>query len=216
MSTWSPWHGTVDPTNVLSLDEVQHLWQMFRTSTDLESALPALPAIIRNPCNNKKKNRKEKKLYVSPPRSLHFLAREIDEYLFERRNFSILHIVHAHATLVNQPLVRDLRDTHVRAVFSSEEQNRRPIVGEILLVTARSTRRQFNQIVCGWVHGDVERVAPNDLVQVRREDFTWVYNRVDAVDDELRTCESERDSETVYLRDCGLREKRRGEDTSTQ
>lgn len=43
----------------------------------------------------------------------------------------------------------------------------------------------------GRVHGDVERVAADDLVQVRRVYLSWIDDWIDAVDDELRACEAQ-------------------------
>lgn len=60
--------------------------------------------------------------------------------------------------------------------------------------------------MAGRVHGDVERVASDDLVQVRRVGHARVHQGVDAVDDELGA----REAQHVELRRGVLRQQHGG------
>ncbi len=86
--------------------------------------------------------------------------------------------------------VGELGHAPVGAVAGAEVQHRRPVVGEVLGERAARAGRVGDQVVARRrVHARVERVAAHDLVHVRRRHRARVYQRVEALDDELRAAE---------------------------
>jgi len=94
----------------------------------------------------------------------------------------------------------------VCAVLGLVEHDGGPVVGLVLLERARRARRLGRQIVGLGVHGDVERVSTDDLVQVWRVGLAGVDQRVDTVDDELGA----REAQHVELGRGILRQQRGG------
>lgn len=79
----------------------------------------------------------------------------------------------------------------VLPVLALEEHDGSPVVGKVLHKGARSASRLAHHVVGLRVHGDVERVSADNLVQVRRVEHSRVDEGVDAVDDELGAGETE-------------------------
>ena len=91
------------------------------------------------------------------------------------------------------------------AVLRLEEHDGRPVVGQILLEGAGCAGGLAGQVVSLRIHGDVEGVSSDDLMKMGSVLLARVDDRVNTVDDELRTSKSKH-----VL--CGsiLREERRG------
>ena len=82
-----------------------------------------------------------------------------------------------------QPLARLLRDSSVGPVSSAEIQHRRPVVGKVFGEGARGTTRLADEVVRLGVHEWVERIAADDLVEVRRWSRPGIDEGVEALDD---------------------------------
>ncbi len=76
-----------------------------------------------------------------------------------------------------------LGDALVAAVASLEVQVRCPVVGEVIGKLAGGAGGVLGDVVGG--HGDVEGVAADNLVDMRRGDLAGVDEGVDPVDDDL-------------------------------
>lgn len=62
--------------------------------------------------------------------------------------------------------VGPLRHADVAAIPRAEEEGRRPVVGEVFRKGARCAGCLLANVVPGWVHGDVEHISANNLVDV--------------------------------------------------
>lgn len=115
-------------------------------------------------------------------------------YLLERGGLAAGDVVDIQAAVLDEvalgPAVADLGDADVAAVLVVEEHDGGPVVGQVLLEGARRAGRLARQVVRGRVHRDVERVAADNLVQVRRVGHARVDERVGTLDDQLRAGES--------------------------
>lgn len=118
-------------------------------------------------------------------------------------------VVHRDAAVGAEALARELRDAAVRAVARAEVEHRRPVVGEVLREGAAGAGGLARQVVGRRVHGRVERVAPDDLVQVGRGDGAGGYEGVETVDDELRAAEAHHRHRTLAVP--ALHEEEEGE-----
>jgi hypothetical protein len=154
----------------------------------LGSLLAALPANIRKPYSL---------LLVTQTANYIIIIRgktSFSPYLLEGRDLSTGDIVDIETTIVDElalgASVAGLGHTLERPVLGLVEHDGGPVVGLVLLERARSARRGF-EVVRGRIHGDVERVPTNDLVQVRRVSLARIDEGVDAVDDELRAREAQ-------------------------
>ena len=79
----------------------------------------------------------------------------------------------------------------VAAVRVLEEHDGRPVVGHILGEAARRAGGGAGHVVRLRVHGGVEGVASDDLVQMGRVEHAGVDQGVGTLDDQLRAGESE-------------------------
>lgn len=98
-------------------------------------------------------------------------------------------IVHCDALIALQAEVDHLRHSLERPVPRLEVQIGGPVVGEVLAECAACAGRLLGGIHDGGIHAGVERVAPDDLVVVRRPDHPGVDQGIEAFDDELRASE---------------------------
>ena len=71
------------------------------------------------------------------------------------------------------------------AVAGAEEKNGGPIVGQVFGGNTGRAGCRRGHVVCDWIHGDIEGVATDDLVEMGRGSHAGVDERVKAVDDEL-------------------------------
>ena len=94
----------------------------------------------------------------------------------------------------------------VPPVIALEEHDGGPVVGKVLYKGARGAGGLAHEVMGLWVHGDVERVSADNLVQMGRVEHARVDEGVDAVDDELGAGEAEH----VLARDA-LRQEGGGE-----
>ena len=85
--------------------------------------------------------------------------------------------------------VWNLRNPLVTAIASLKVEVGSPVVGEIFRVAARGAGGELTDVGVG--DSDVESVASDDLVQVRRWELSWVDERVDSIDDQLRAAETQ-------------------------
>ena len=99
-------------------------------------------------------------------------------------------VVHGDATDTNEAFAWDLRHALVCSIAGSEVKYRSPVIGEVFREGAASAGRTFHKIVGRMVHARLKRVAPNDLVEMRRRNGAGVDQRVYAIDDELRALET--------------------------
>lgn len=79
-------------------------------------------------------------------------------------------VVDRDAAYAPQALARLLRDSLVGPVSGAEIKHRGPVVGKVFGECARGAARLGDKIVGLGVHGCVERIAADDLVEVRRWD----------------------------------------------
>lgn len=106
-------------------------------------------------------------------------------YLLKGSGLSTGDVVEIETTLVDELSLRatiaDLRNSLVCSVLGLEEHDGGPVVRLVLLEGAgRACGR--SQVVSSGVHGDVERVTTDQLVQVRSVRHTGVDQGVDTVD----------------------------------
>lgn len=80
-----------------------------------------------------------------------------------------------------------LRNANVAAVLVLEEHDCRPVVGLVLHKAARCAGGKFGWVV-GWIHGDVERVTSDNLMQMGRVLHPRVDKWVCSLDYKLRAC----------------------------
>jgi hypothetical protein len=77
----------------------------------------------------------------------------------------------------------------VGTVLGLEKHDGGPVVGLVLGEAARRARRPLGEVVLDGGHGQVERVAAHDLVEMGRVADAGVDQGIDTVDDELRAGE---------------------------
>ena len=92
-------------------------------------------------------------------------------------------VVDSDAPVSAETEVRKLTHALVRAVAGSEVQDGGPVVGQVFGEGAASACRLLDEIVRCRVHGRVERVAPDDLVEMRRGDRAGAHERIETFDD---------------------------------
>lgn len=117
-------------------------------------------------------------------------------------------IVHRDAAIGPETLAHELGHALVGPIAGPEVQDRGPVVGEIFRERAAGARGVRGEIVGRRVHGSVEGIPSDDLVQMRRRYGAGVDQRVYAVNDELRAAETQH---LQHLSGAMLREKRQGE-----
>jgi hypothetical protein len=81
-----------------------------------------------------------------------------------------------------------LRHSLVAAIASAEVHIRSPVVGPIFFIATGRAGGYFRNV--GRGHRYVERITPDDLVQVRGRREAGVHEGVDAVDDDLVAAKS--------------------------
>jgi hypothetical protein len=79
--------------------------------------------------------------------------------------------------------VGNLRNTLVASVPGLEVQIRRPVVRQVIRITARRARSQIGDV--SLRHRGVERVASHNLMHVRRRGLARVDQRVDPINHDL-------------------------------
>ena len=118
-----------------------------------------------------------------------------ETYRLESSDSAAGNVIDVETALVDElalgTAVADLGHPVVAAVAGLEEHDGGPVVGQVLDEAARRARRLGREVVLADLHGQVERVAADDLVQVGRVADARVDEGVDAVDDELRAREAQ-------------------------
>jgi len=128
-----------------------------------------------------------------------FLVRRVAgnhaETRLEGRRLAAGDVVNVETAVVDElalgTAVAHLGHAPVGAVLGLEEEDGGPVVGHILLEAARRAGRLLDQVMVGRVHGDVEAVAADDLVQMGRVELTRVDDGVGPLDDKLRAREAQ-------------------------
>lgn len=113
----------------------------------------------------------------------------LESYLGKGGGAAAGDIVDGQASVVDQrplgPAVPNLGDSVVRPFLILEEHDGRPVVRHVLGEGAGCAGRLLHEVVAVHVHGDIEGVAADDLVEMRRVEHARVDQGVDSVDDEL-------------------------------
>ncbi len=116
-------------------------------------------------------------------------------YGLEGGDLAAGNVVHIEAALVLEaalgPTVADLGDAVVGAVLGLEKHDGRPVVGLVLVEAARRARRPLGQVVVNRCHGQVERVAAHDLMEMRRVAKAGIDKGVNPVYHKLGTGETQ-------------------------
>lgn len=73
---------------------------------------------------------------------------------------------------------------HVSSILRLEEHYSSPVVRLVLNKAARRARRSFRNVV-GRVHGDIEGITTNDLVEMRGVFHAGIDKWVGSLDNEL-------------------------------
>lgn len=113
---------------------------------------------------------------------------ECEACLLESGSLSAGNVVDVQTTLVDELALRatvsSLGNTNVRSVLVVEEHNSGPVVGLVLDEGARRAGGKLSGVIVG-VHGNVEAVATNDLVQMGSVLQSRVDERIRSLDDKL-------------------------------
>jgi len=118
-------------------------------------------------------------------------------------------VVDGDALVAAKPEVDVLRDTGEGAVVSVEVHVGCPVVGKILRESARCAGRLLGRVVHAGLHGRVERVAANDLVDMGGLQHAGVDEGIETFDDQPVALEAHHGG-LGELRGCLVREERRG------
>ena len=110
-------------------------------------------------------------------------------YGLERGDLAAGNVVDVETALVDEltlgATVPDLWHTLVGPVLGLKEHDGGPVIGQVLNEAARGAGRSGYEVVSGGVHGQVERVAADDLMEMGRVSLARVDEGIDTVDDEL-------------------------------
>ncbi len=102
----------------------------------------------------------------------------------------LLSVIDGHSTIDTIGQGRVLHDRYalVRSVRMLEEHDGRPVIGEVLGESTCCARSLFADIAC---HIGFEGVTTDNLVQMDGRQCAWLDERVETLDAESRTSESE-------------------------
>jgi hypothetical protein len=118
------------------------------------------------------------------------VAARAQTHRLESGDLAAGNVVDIEASLVFEPAlgaaVANLGDALVGAVLGLEEHDGGPVVGFVLGEAARRAAGPLGEVVVNGRHGQVERVAAHNLVEMGGVADAGVDQGVDTVDDQLR------------------------------
>lgn len=175
----SPVQGA--PPNGTWLMVLKHRWQIPRCIPVAERSAGS-PASIRNPYSS----------HQSSPISQTFCQRSTHRFKSSNSSLPIIrrNIIHRHAPIGCQSLIRHLRHTFQTPIPSSEVHIRSPIIREIFRESTCRTARLTGLVISDGRHVCLEWIPTDDLMKMRGWRHGGVHERVQTLDDELGTGES--------------------------